>query len=197
MLATAVYLLKGIPFIYQGQEYGAANSYFENLQDFNDVETLRYYKDRESDPNILEKINRGSRDNPRRPMAWNGQKYYGFSTAKPWLACPSRGKEIHLEKDKQSEKSVFRFYQALLALRKKLPALRYGKFADQTQGKGYFSYTRSYRKQTVLVVCNFQKQRKIPLIRERKKLLLSNYAKRYNDPKNNLFQPFEIAVYSI
>ncbi len=197
MLATAIYLLKGIPFIYQGQEYGAANSYFDDIGDFNDVETLRYYQDRQTDLNIFEKINRGSRDNPRRPMAWNGQKYYGFSTAKPWLTCPSRGKEIHLEKDKESEKSVFGFYQALLSLRKNLPALRYGKFADQTQGKGYFSYTRSYRKQTVLIVCNFQKPRKIPLVYEIKNLLLSNYAERYNEPKSIFFRSFEIAVYAL
>ncbi len=196
MLAAAVYLLKGIPFLYQGQEYGAVNSSFTDIDHFNDVETRHYYQANRKDKRVFEKINRGSRDNPRRPMAWNGEKHYGFTTDTPWLKAPTRGDEINLEKDKRAQKSVFAFYKALLSLRKQTPALRYGVFADKTQGKGYFAYTRKYLDQTLLIICNFEKERTLPLPQSLD-LLLSNYPDRETTPKSPLFRPFETAIYKM
>lgn len=200
MLAGLVYLLKGIPFIYQGQEFGSENSYFDDIEDFNDIETLNYYRanqDKLSQKSLMERVNFGSRDNPRRPMAWTAHKAdnFGFSTGKPWLAMPTNAEKINLIRDKNAEKSVFRFYQKLLTLRKESGAIRYGEFCDLTGNDGAFIYTRKQMGETVLVVCNFEKAQTLSLPIQGGKLVLCNYATREKDAYNPTFAPFEIAVY--
>ena len=200
-LAAMFYLLKGIPFLYQTQEYGAINPYYENVDDFNEVETLQYYNARKGkipQTELLRQINVGSRDNTRRPFAWTDDKErnYGFSKAKPWIPLHSFADKINLESDIKSEKSVFAFYQKLLALRKELDVLRYGDFTDITgRKKDCFLYKRSDKNSEILVVCNFEKAK--PLLpdfitRETHKPLLSN---RKSDPFERIFQPFEVVIY--
>lgn len=200
MLATLVYLLKGIPFIYQGQEFGSTNSYFDSIDDFNDVETRNYYaenKQKTDEKTLIRRINFASRDNPRRPMAWSGDraKRFGFTTGKAWLALSTNGEEINLEKDKTSEKSIFFFYQKLLALRKNYEVLRYGAFTNLTTLQNSFVYKRTLEDKTFFVVCNFDKAQTLSLPFQTATLLLSNYKSRETDAYNERFQPFEIAVY--
>lgn len=203
MYATAFYLLRGIPFIYQGQEFGSANPYYTDISFFNDVETLNYYHANKTKlPNdiLMEQINYGSRDNTRRPMAWTGNEstMYGFTSGKSWLAPNSRAKEINAERDKQSEKSVFAFYKKLLALRKENEIIRRGTFTDLTNGRNdCFVYRRDYNGKNIIVVCNFQNAKTIELpngITENKyKQVLTNYLD--GVAFSSSFRPFEIAVY--
>ena len=145
----------------------------------------------------MERVNFGSRDNSRRPMAWTAHKAdnFGFSTGKPWLAPPTNGEKINLERDKNAEKSIFRFYQKLLAFRKESDAIRYGEFCDLTDGDGAFVYTRKQGKATIFVVCNFEKEQKLTLPTQNAKLILYNYATREKDAYNQTFAPYEIAVF--
>ena len=110
LLATMTFLLRGIPFIFQGQEIGSANSQFDDISSFCDVETLQYFHEHKAKlPKeiLMQKINFSSRDNARRPFAWNGEKNRGFTTAKtPWLGFGTRSEEINVENDLRSEKSV-------------------------------------------------------------------------------------------
>jgi oligo-1,6-glucosidase len=196
MLGGLLLTLRGTPFIYQGQEYGASSSHFENIQDFNDVETFNYYREncgKMPEKELMAQINYGSRDNARRPFAWEEKApYYGFSKSEPWIAVASRAAEINLEKDKKSEKSVFRFYQKLLAIRKESPAIRYGDFKDITPKIGCFVYERTLDKEKITVICNFERAQKIGVMASGE-LVLSNYGGR--EQSDGYYAPFEIAVY--
>lgn len=195
------YLLKGIPFIYQGQEFGSANSYYEDISYFNDVETVNYYKDnvnKKPREELIRKINYGSRDNTRRPLAWaNDSPRYGFTDGNPWLKMPSRADEINLEKDLSSDKSVFAFYKKVLELRKESDAIKFGDFKDITEGKGCFVYERVYENERIVVAVNFDKASAISLpddiSPDKFDAVLLNY--RDTDPFNENFKPFEVKVY--
>ena len=202
MLAACVYLLKGIPFIFQGQEYGFASSTYTDIQAFQDVESVQYYekyKGRKTEQELLSALNFGSRDNPRRPMAWTDseQASHGFSTGTPWLGVHSRAEEINLEKDKAAEKSVFAFYQKLLAFRQKTACVRQGEFRDLTKDRtGCFFYERQDGKDSVFVLCNFEKEQTLPLpqaLQKGYRLVWHNYTDA--EPFSERFRPYEVKVY--
>ena len=199
VLATMVYGLKGIPFIYQGQEIGASNSTFTSLSDFDDIETINYYnehKEQMPEEVLIEKINYGSRDNPRRPMAWNKNEKFGFTTGQPWLAFGSRSHEINVESDLESDLSVLSYYRRLFALRKQYKAFRRGVFRDLTQQDGCFIYEREYENEHFLVVCNFEKENKIENYDLEGTLVLSN-RNLQSASVNRVYEPFEAAIYRI
>ncbi len=166
--ATVFFLLRGIPFLYQGQEFGAVGSQHASIEDFDDVETLHYYKTVEgsmSRERLMERVNFGSRDNARRPMSWSGGKGQGFTTGTPWLPFYTRGEEINLERDRAAEKSVFAYYKALLRLRNEEECIRQGEFVDRTPQSGCFVYERRLGEEQILVVCNFDKAQDVDLTR--------------------------------
>lgn len=204
MYAAAFFLLRGIPFVYQGQEYGSVNPYYENIEDFDDVETKNRYNrllKRKHKQQALKEINTGSRDNARRPFAWNSDEKtsYGFSSATPWIRPHTKGKEINLEKDKNAENSVFGFYQKLFALRAGNDCLRYGRFFDKTATKNAFVYERVYGKHKALIICNYERAQKIDLPNDLQNdgyvLALNNYPDRRFEPYSNSFRPYETAVF--
>ena len=202
-LAALFYTLKGIPFIYQGQEFGCANSRFEDINDFNDIETVNYYNERVNKTpklRLINEINYGSRDNTRRPLAWtnNPLNAFGFTTCTPWLKHPTRAQEINLENDLKSDKSVFKFYKRLLWLRSEEKTLRRGSFCDLTNGqKDCFIFKRALNGNEFIIICNFKEQKQLQLPLELKngdyQLIVANY----NDAKslNVNLRPFEIAIY--
>ena len=203
MIATMFYLLKGIPVIYQGQEFGSVNSDYTDIKAYQDVETLQYYrmhKGEKDQKTLFEKILFASRDHTRRPMAWtkNGDTMYGFTDKKPWLAPPLRADEINLETDKNSEKSIFLFYKNLLAFRAHSLAVRYGEFENLSVEKDSFIFRRIYKKEEIYVVCNFEKEQTLSLPKalqtDEWHLLLRNYSDRTNFEPS--FRPYEIAVYA-
>lgn len=194
MYAAMFYLLKGIPFIYQGIEFGTPDPQYDSIEDFTDVETINYYNMNQSIPSsvLMDKINFGSRDNVRRPMCWDNSKNYGFSSAdKTWLKLHSRGKEVNLENDKKSGCSVFNFYKKMIALRNSSSTVKFGKFEDITRGDGYFAYTRTLCSEQIFVVCNFDDMREITDL-PACKYLFGNSKER--EP-NGTYMPFETAVF--
>ncbi|MBQ8447791.1 MAG: alpha-glucosidase [Clostridia bacterium] len=197
MFATMLYGMRGIPFIYQGQEIGVTNSYFDKIEDFDDMETTafyRAYKDLLGEEEIWRLVNFGTRDNARHPMPWNGGVCGGFNEgAKPWLPLYSKYEEINVCADMAREKSVFRYYKALLALRKSSAVLRRGSFEDITgEAKNHFLYLREYAGEKLIVLCNFEKETKIELP-EGCVRLLGNYP----EHENNVFAPYEAAIYKV
>ena len=197
-IATMVYLLKGIPFLYEGQEIGCANSLFSDISAFDDVECLGYYKEQKgvlSEEKLLEEINFGSRDNTRRPFAWDASEEHGFTDASaPWLPYATRSDEINLASDLASEKSVWRYYRDLLALRREHVSIRRGSFKQVKKWKkDCFIYVREYEGEKILVVCNFERTQKITGLPEGR-LLLSNVRR---DGANGVYAPYECAVYDL
>ncbi len=195
MYCAMFYLLRGIPFIYQGQEWGTPDPHYNDISDFDDVETFNFYnanKGSKSESVILECINFGGRDNVRRPLCWNGGKNFGFSTAeKCWIPLHSRGAEVNAEADMKSEKSVFAFYKETLKLRKNSRAVRYGSFENLTRGNGYFAYSRKAEGEEIIVVCNFERETEISGL-PNFEYLFGNTAARL---PNGTYAPYETAVF--
>ena len=193
MYAAMFYLLKGIPFIYQGQEFGTPDPYYNSIDSFNDVETFNYFNTHRNEKDVMNRINFGSRDNQRRPMCWNNTRNYGFSNGdKTWTALHSRGAEINLENDKKNSKSVLEFYKKILALRNNSKTIKYGMFKDLTNGNGCFAYSRTFGEETITVVCNFEKEQQIYGLQE-SAYHLGNYGTERKI--NGNYKPYEVAVY--
>ena len=198
-IATTVFLLRGIPFIYQGQEIGCANSHFDDLSAFDDVECLGYYKEmkgQKDEATLLKEINFGSRDNTRRPFAWDATPSHGFTSAPaPWLPYASRSDEINLAIDLASDKSVWRYYRDLLTLRRERAAFRQGTWRRlMPERKDCFIYLRELNGERYLVVCNYENAQEITGLPEGK-LLLSN-AKRAGGV-NGKYAAYESAVWEL
>ena len=166
-LAAMFYLLKGVPFIFQGQEFGQTAAHYDSISCFDDIESINTYAEfcQTMPPDeALAKINFGSRDNARHPMAWNGEQGGGFSTHEPWIPLHSRQKEINLAADLAGERSVFRFYQQLLRLRRENAAFLDGDFAVlSAQQDEHFIFTRTLGEEKWAVVCNFAQAQDIRL----------------------------------
>lgn len=192
-IATMFYTLKGIPFIYQGQEFGMPAAYYDSIEAFDDIESVNFYHaelPRLGRECALEQINFGSRDNTRHPMCWNSEKYAGFSKTEPWLATHSEYQNVNLKKDMASEKSVFRFYQKLLSLRSNTPAILYGNLKVLSkQEDPYFAFEREYVDEKLVIVCNFE-QTSVIETPPNAELLLTNYSEH-----TDFFRPYEIAVF--
>ena len=202
-LATAFYMLKGIPLIYQGQEFGSVNSFFNDIHCFNDIETVNYFNERvynEPLDLLINEINYGSRDNTRRPLAWTNDESssFGFTSSKPWLQMSTRASEVNLQNDLASKKSIFKFYKKLLQLRKNSLAIRRGEFKDHTNAQtDCFVFERSIDNESIFVICNFKEQKHVKLpkcLNENDySLVLSNYTDGITIL--NEFKPFEVRIY--
>jgi glycosidase len=198
-VASMFYTLRGIPFIYQGQEFGMISPRYDSIDDFDDIESKNYYsqlRETMSAQDAIAKINFGSRDNTRRPMCWDDSEFGGFSEVQPWIKPHSMVKELNLKNDLAAEKSVFRFYQKLLAQRRGKDALILGdvRFLSK-QEDNHLATLRSYGDERILIVCNFEQSQKIVTGFEETELLLSNYADRCDGAED--YRPFEIAIYRI
>ena len=200
-VALLVYAMKGIPFIYQGQEIGFMNARFEKIDDFDDVEAKNYYTERKgkiSDERLMNELNFGNRDNSRRPFAWSDEDKHGFTSGTPWLKFNPNSNEINLVCDRVREKSVFSFYQKLFSLRERIPALRYGDFKRLSADDKFIVYEREYEGEKYLVVCNFEKE---SVVNDYPKgeVLLSNFGllEGIVAPIDRVYAPFECALFKV
>ena len=185
MLGTISVLLRGIPFIYQGQEIGMQNAVWNTVDEFNDINTIdQYHTARDAgltDKEALEACSRLSRDNARTPMQWNTQKNAGFTTGTPWLKVNDNYTEINMETQDTDPDSVLNYYRKLIALRKS-PAYKevfaYGEFLPVYQNtSSVMAYYRKTENQRILITANFGKEAvSLTLEYPVKQILLSNMA---------------------
>lgn len=115
MLATAMHMLQGTPYIYQGEEIGMTNPNFESIEQYRDVESLNIYDIKQeeglSKEEIIGILKQKSRDNSRTPMQWNEKVNSGFTTSTPWISVAENFKEINVEKALEDKESVFYHYK--------------------------------------------------------------------------------------
>ena len=198
-IAAMVYLMRGVCFLYQGQEMGMVNPHYDSIDDFDDVESKNQYTElleEYSQEEALEKINFGSRDNNRRPMCWDGSAQGGFTTGKPWIPLHSAHATLNLQADRASKQSVWRFYRDLLHLRKTHPALTTGSFRAISQpGDSYCAYERREGAERLLLVCNFEKAGTIDLPGASGAVLLSNYG--HAEKTDTHYEPYEMALFAL
>lgn len=165
-LATVYFFLRGIPFIYQGQEIGMENCPFENIDQLDDISSKNEYKVCRdagySEEESMKLLRIYSRENARTPVQWSDAENAGFSTHKPWMLVNPNYKEINLAKQKDDRNSVYAFYKKMIALYKD-PAyhetLTFGRFEPYArETKNLIAYYRKGEGQTLLVLANFQNE---------------------------------------
>lgn len=125
MLATCLHMLKGTPYIFQGEEIGMTNIKFEDINDYRDIESLNAYRDYTTGKiltpeEVMKAIHEQGRDNARTPVQWTKDKHAGFTTGEPWLAVNPNYKEINAETVIQDKDSIYHYYKQLIQLRKKI-----------------------------------------------------------------------------
>lgn len=183
MLAALNFMLRGLPFIYQGQELGMENIPFKSIDEVDDISTLDEYKvalDAGLTPEAaLKAVARRSRDNARTPMQWTGEENAGFTAGTPWLRVNSNYTAINVEKETIDPNSVLNFYKKLIALRKDpeyKETVLYGALEPFMEDRhNLMAYYRKGDK-TLLVVGNYQwDEQEITLPSECKKVLINNY----------------------
>lgn len=165
-LAAVYFFLRGIPFIYQGQEIGMENCPFENIDQLDDISSKDEYKVCRdagySEEESMKLLRIYSRENARTPVQWSDEENAGFSTHEPWIMVNPNYKEINLAKQKDDSNSVYAFYKKMIALYKD-PAyhetLTFGRFEPYArETKNLIAYYRRGEGQTLLVLANFQNE---------------------------------------
>lgn len=205
MLATVFMLLRGIPYIYQGQEIGMTNCEFQTIEECRDTvaytqyETLR--KQGFSKEKAMERISRRCRDTVRSPMQWNEDDNAGFTTGTPWIKLAENYKEVNVKKELETKDSIFHWYQLLIALRRHSPysdILCKGIFEPYDAGQEtVIAYLRNFEERKVLVVCNFSRQQtqmKKPAFSE---VLLNNYKEFMETAEGFILLPYQAMVLAL
>ena len=202
MLGTVSVLLRGIPFIYQGQEIGMQNARWNSVDEFDDISTKDQYRvAREaglSDAEALAVCSAMSRDNARTPMQWKDAPQAGFTSGTPWLKVNDNYPVINVEKEEGQPDSVLHYYRKLIALRKSgeyRELFTYGKFEPAYENADHvMAYYRILQGRRVLVAANFgtdtiELDWEVPA----KKVLLSN-EKRTNAENKLILEKCEVFV---
>lgn len=203
MIGTISMFLRGIPFIYQGQEIGMKNMKFTNIDEVDDVSSKDQYQIAKlaglSEEEAMKVISYRSRDNGRTPFQWNAQENAGFTTGTPWLMVNPNYVDINMEKQCGDEDSILSYYKKLVALRKN-PELEdifvYGKFEKAyAEEENIFAYYRKADTRKILVIANFQnKEKEMNLTDEIGEVLLSNMKDSQISGTNIKLRPYEVLV---
>lgn len=130
MLAASIHLMRGTPYIYQGEELGMTNPHYTSIEQYRDVESLNYYEillgQGKSKEEALATLAARSRDNSRTPMQWTAGQNAGFSDGEPWMTLSDNYQKINAEAQMQDETSIRAFYKELIALRKSMKIISEG-----------------------------------------------------------------------
>ena len=209
MLGTLLHMQQGTPYIYQGEEIGMTNVRFASIEDYNDIETLNWYREyvneKGGDPQkALQSIYTKGRDNARTPMQWDDNPNAGFSSGAPWLKVNPNYLQINARQALADPDSVFYYYQKLIRLRKAHPIMVYGRYdlilASHPQ---IYAFTRTLDAERLLIILNFSAE--TPLFElpagisfSARELLISNYAVDEAAPIAALaLRPYEARVYRL
>ncbi len=157
--ATVLHLMKGTPFVYQGEEIGMTNIEFSRIEDFRDIETLGHYKEQMEKgvpfEEFLAGANANGRDNARTPMQWDAGQRAGFTTGDPWIAINPNHDTVNAASDKEDPNGVFQHYQRLIALRKSEAVVVDGRYTPFLKDHPtVWAYTRSLNGQRLAVIAN-------------------------------------------
>ena len=205
MLAGMIHLMRGTPYIYQGEEIGMLNAHFPSIEHYRDVESLNYYQilleEGKTKEEALETLAARSRDNSRTPMQWNGETYGGFSKKEPWLPMSAAfRKEITVEVQQGDDDSILTFYKKLIAMRKKYPVIAKGEIIFLETGTDkVVAYQRTFGEQQMFVFCNLDRNEQcIKMTGEWSgcRILLENYEDR-EMPLEGVYtmEPYELLVF--
>lgn len=159
MLAQTIHFLRGTPYVYQGEELGMTNPNFDNINDYNDIETLNNYEillERGvPEAEALEIIQAKSRDNARTPMQWDDTEHAGFTAGEPWLKVAPNYPEINADREVATGE-IFPYYQELIKLRREYPIIQDGTYRGiMLDHPKVMAYVRELDGEKLLVLSHF------------------------------------------
>jgi trehalose-6-phosphate hydrolase len=199
MLAVLTHMMRGTPYIYQGEEIGMTNAGYTSIEEYGDVESINYYKilleEGKSSEEALHIIGERSRDNGRTPMQWDGSEQAGFTTGTPWLKIPDNHSYINVASEEQDPDSILAFYKMLVQFRKDSEIVADGeiRFLD-TGTDDVIAYERTLKGEKLTVVCSMRGfDVPAPAVAglEGRKVLISNYV---NAGETGVLRPYEARV---
>ena len=198
MLAVWYMLMRGTPFLYQGQEIGMTNCAFAGIEEYRDIDAIHYYDEATaagtSPEAALKYLDATGRDHSRTPMQWSNEQNAGFTTGAPWIRVNPNYPEINVEQAKANPDSVLQFYRKLIQLRKSHEAFAEGEFqAICEESNEIGGYRRAFEGAVFTVLCNFTKELQqmpeLPNLRDNA-VLLCNRA----DHESGILKPYEALV---
>lgn len=159
MLATAIHLLRGTPYIYMGEEIGMTDPDYLTIEDYVDVEARNAYDELIAggmEPGeAFATVHAKARDNARTPMQWDSSPGAGFTQGTPWLR-PTNQERINVA-DQEREGVILPYYRRLVALRKQYPVIAHGRYEPwAAEHPDVLAYTRELDGTRLLVLCNFR-----------------------------------------
>jgi len=195
-----MHLLKGTPFVYQGEEIGMTNVPFSKIEQYRDIETLNMHRLHLeaglSPEEFIKGANENGRDNARTPMQWTSAANAGFTTGIPWISVNENYTVINAERAVSDEHSIWNHYRKLISLRKDYPIIvhgRYQSFLDQHPN--VFVYTRRLKEARLVVIASFSsKQLSLELpheLRASGRCLITNYEKVDTLSTSLVLRPYE------
>lgn len=201
MLTTFVMTMRGTSFYYNGDELGMSNIRFDNIEDYNDVDTRNKYlglKEKGGDlAAFIEGQKQTSRENGRTPIQWNNDANAGFTTGKPWLKVNPNFVTVNVEAQEKDINSPLNYFRKLIQIRKNNPVLIYGKYTLlDKENPSVFAYTRELEGKKMLVLLNFTSKKaavNTGIDMKDAKLILGNYSNS-NGTKTNTLLPYEAQI---
>lgn len=198
MLATILHMLKGTPYIYQGEEIGMTNYPFTTLDECRDVEVFNNYQElvvknkKLSHDLMMDGVRKSSRDNARTPMQWSNEIYGGFSKTEPWINVNPNFTYINVESQINDKDSILNYYQSLIKLRHSLDIVKYGKYeVYDLDNPNLYTYYRFLDDEKLFVLGNFKSETldyKLPKEMIESSVLISNY--KFRITENLRIPPF-------
>ncbi|MBR3317574.1 MAG: alpha,alpha-phosphotrehalase [Atopobiaceae bacterium] len=197
MLPLCTFLMRGTPYVYQGEELGMTNPGFTGIDQYRDVESINYYQimqdEGKSEQEAFEIIAYKSRDNGRTPVQWNSSAYAGFSTVEPWIGVGCNYEWLNAAAEIDDPDSVYSFFKRLIALRKAEPIIQGGDIRFlESPAPQVIAYERTLGDEHVVVQCNFSGEEQPAVAAEGGEVFVSNY-KEAGDGKT--LRPWEGTAY--
>lgn len=163
MLAAAMHLMRGVPYIYQGEEIGMIDPGFADISSYRDVETLNCHRillERGDDEaSVMAAIRARSRDNSRTPMQWDDSPRAGFTSGTPWIDAAASKAWINVAAEEKKDDGILAFYRKLIKIRKQSSIIQYGSYTPFLSGHtGIFAYVREWTKERLYCLNNFSEE---------------------------------------
>ena len=206
MLGAISIMLRGIPFIYQGQEIGMTNNKFSSIEEIDDISTIDQYKlaikQGLSEKEAIKIVNKYSRDNARTPFQWDNSDNAGFTTGRPWLVVNKNYESINAASQIEDKDSVFSFYKELIKLRKSeefKEVIVYGKFRPMLEEyDNIVAFCRELEDKKIMIIANYQNEEQIIKLPEKfKGILLNNYDSLEIEKDKVRLQEYEVVILEI
>lgn len=200
--AVLLHLMKGTPYIYQGEEIGMTNRLVKDISEVKDIESINMYKERlengKQSEELLNAINHKGRDNARTPMQWNDEMNAGFSKGTPWIAVNSNHNEINVEQALADQESIFYTYKELIQYRKENEAVVLGAYNLLLPNhQQVFAYERTHKGNKIIVAANLSEESasiELPETSEKASVRFSNYDRKQVDSTEWILKPYECFV---